>query len=251
MFNLMKTKCPLSASTAPSDNQQNELSKQAAKVWNKMNLEEREPYAEQAKKEKEWHRRMYPDYMYCPANPNGKGKRTKSKVKECAKSKEKEKEMLKAESRTKEKLAVPPKIETERFLFQHEFENPYPSVLAPAISQPTLAPVSNVAFQYSTAPSAEVEVVRSWGTDYRVDKGGRQLEQENAQYYSHNGFLSNHGFIPMDAIPPLALCSSSSGFEEVSCKDDKFPVRPLYALTEILIFIFFFRTFVNLFSQST
>ena len=203
-------KCTLSTS---SDNQQNELSKQAAKVWNKMNLEERKPYAEHAKKEKEWHRRMYPDYMYCPANANGKGKRTKSRVK-----KEKETETLKAESK------IP---QTERFLFQHEFENPYPSV---PISQPTVAPVSNptenVAFQYSTAPSAEVEVIHSWGSDYCV----RQLEQENAQYYTHNGFASKHDFIPMDAIPPLALCPSSTGFEEVSCKDDQFSVRPFFLL---------------------
>ena len=57
---------------------QNELSKRAAKAWNGMNHEERKPYLEEANREKEWHKLMYPDYVYAPGGVGvkvgGKGK---------------------------------------------------------------------------------------------------------------------------------------------------------------------------------
>ena len=67
-----------SAHPSHSVNHQNELSKRAAKAWNGMNHEERRPYVEEAKREKEWHRLMYPDYVYAPGGvgvkTGGKGK---------------------------------------------------------------------------------------------------------------------------------------------------------------------------------
>lgn len=50
--------------TTSAEYQQNELSKIAAKVWNNMDPDERKPYSEEARKEKEWHKTMYPDYVY-------------------------------------------------------------------------------------------------------------------------------------------------------------------------------------------
>lgn len=48
------------------EGQQNELSKQAGKVWNKMTAEERVPFVERATAEKTQHQAMYPNYIYCP-----------------------------------------------------------------------------------------------------------------------------------------------------------------------------------------
>ena len=49
-----------------------------------MDPDQRKPYSEEAKKEKEWHKQMYPDYVYRapgPSNPNEKIKNFKIKVK--------------------------------------------------------------------------------------------------------------------------------------------------------------------------
>lgn len=48
---------------------QNEVSRQAAKVWKSLTPEQQKPYQDQAKREKEEHHRLYPDYRYAP---NGK-----------------------------------------------------------------------------------------------------------------------------------------------------------------------------------
>lgn len=214
MFNLMnmtKTKYAFSGSRASSDNQQNELSKQAAKVWNKMDPELRKPYVEEARKEKEWHRRMYPDYMYSPVNANGKGKSLKKKVKEGTKGSERDKEMSSASKTGKSAEAI--QRAAERFWLQHEFDASAISQSAPAAAPSAAA--EQTAFQNSTALSAEFH---PWGTDYETNG------QFGLQYHSHDGFL-----VPMEDIPPLALCPSS-GFEEVQYKDDNiFPARnPLF-----------------------
>lgn len=52
---------------ASSDSdQQNELSKQAGKVWNRMTEAEKKPFVSQAIAEKKKHQAMYPNYTYSP-----------------------------------------------------------------------------------------------------------------------------------------------------------------------------------------
>lgn len=48
------------------EGQQNELSKQAGKVWNRMTEKERSPFVERAATEKRQHQAKYPNYTYCP-----------------------------------------------------------------------------------------------------------------------------------------------------------------------------------------
>lgn len=55
---------------------QNELSKIAARQWNDMGADERKPFVEEATKEKEMHKTMYPDYVYHA--PSAVGQKVKS-----------------------------------------------------------------------------------------------------------------------------------------------------------------------------
>ncbi|KAH9478339.1 Transcription factor Sox-10 [Psilocybe cubensis] len=64
----------ISRNAANGEGQQNELSKHAAKVWNKMSDEDRRPYCELAAIEKQEHYLKHPDYVYSPGRSSGKGK---------------------------------------------------------------------------------------------------------------------------------------------------------------------------------
>ncbi|PPQ70317.1 hypothetical protein CVT24_013012 [Panaeolus cyanescens] len=55
-------------------NQQNELSKMAAKAWGSMSKEQREPFKQVAEREKAAHKLMYPNYVYAPGGKAGNGK---------------------------------------------------------------------------------------------------------------------------------------------------------------------------------
>ena len=69
-------------SLTSSEYQQNELSKISANVWNQMSADEKKPYVEEAKHEKEWHKKMYPDYVYrVPSAVSQKMRSFKIKVK--------------------------------------------------------------------------------------------------------------------------------------------------------------------------
>src|SRR5260370_388019 len=48
---------PHTKKSGSADYQQNELSKIAANVWNQMDADQRRPYSEEARMEKEWHKR--------------------------------------------------------------------------------------------------------------------------------------------------------------------------------------------------
>ncbi|KAF8800618.1 hypothetical protein BYT27DRAFT_7262778 [Phlegmacium glaucopus] len=70
------------------EGQQNELSKQAGKVWNKMTEEERNPFIVQAKNEKKWHQAIYPHYTHCPGR-GAAGRMGKSVIKNISRPKRK------------------------------------------------------------------------------------------------------------------------------------------------------------------
>lgn len=56
----------ISGRSGAREGQQNELSKQAGNVWNRLTREEKEKYIVLAECEKKRHQEMYPDYVYCP-----------------------------------------------------------------------------------------------------------------------------------------------------------------------------------------
>jgi HMG (high mobility group) box len=56
----------ISGRSGAGEGQQNELSKQAGNVWNRLTREEKEKYIVLAEYEKKRHQEMYPDYVYCP-----------------------------------------------------------------------------------------------------------------------------------------------------------------------------------------
>ncbi|PPQ77987.1 hypothetical protein CVT25_015453 [Psilocybe cyanescens] len=65
----------ISSAIASGEGQQNELSKHAGKVWNKMSPEERRPFCELAAIEKEEHYAKHPGYVYSPGRTGAaKGK---------------------------------------------------------------------------------------------------------------------------------------------------------------------------------
>ena len=64
MFSHPQRDAKKAQSPSSSEYQQNELSKITAKVWNKMHADERNPFVEEAKNEKEWYEKMYPDCDY-------------------------------------------------------------------------------------------------------------------------------------------------------------------------------------------
>ncbi|KAF8951530.1 hypothetical protein BDZ97DRAFT_949827 [Flammula alnicola] len=70
----------ISSSLASGEGQQNELSKHAAKVWNKMTLNEKEPFVHLATLEKKEHQARYPNYVYSPGRVSAKS-RIKAAVK--------------------------------------------------------------------------------------------------------------------------------------------------------------------------
>ncbi|CAA7267238.1 unnamed protein product [Cyclocybe aegerita] len=57
-----------------NEGQQNELSKHAGKVWNRMSEEGKRPFVELAIKEKREHTERYPDYVYAPGGCRGSAK---------------------------------------------------------------------------------------------------------------------------------------------------------------------------------
>ncbi|PPQ78632.1 hypothetical protein CVT25_010596 [Psilocybe cyanescens] len=65
---------------AAGQGQQNELSKQAGKVWNMMSAEEKRPFCELAAIEKEEHYVKYPAYVYSPGRIGVKGKPKSSRA---------------------------------------------------------------------------------------------------------------------------------------------------------------------------
>lgn len=52
--------------TSAGEGQQNELSKQAGKLWNRLTEKEKAPFVERADTEKKQHQAMYPNYIYSP-----------------------------------------------------------------------------------------------------------------------------------------------------------------------------------------
>ena len=64
----------VSGHKSAGEGQQNELSKQAGKVWNKMTEEEKRPFFACANDEKKWHQTTYPNYTYCPGTGAGRRK---------------------------------------------------------------------------------------------------------------------------------------------------------------------------------
>ncbi|KAJ3506097.1 hypothetical protein NLJ89_g7061 [Agrocybe chaxingu] len=57
-----------------NEGQQNELSKHAGKVWNRMSEEDKRPFVELAIREKREHTERYPDYVYAPGGCKGSAK---------------------------------------------------------------------------------------------------------------------------------------------------------------------------------
>lgn len=65
-FIIFRSSYIITRCTAEGEEQQNELSKQAGKAWNRMSEEEKKPFTHLAKLEKMQHQAMYPNYIYCP-----------------------------------------------------------------------------------------------------------------------------------------------------------------------------------------
>ncbi|PPQ81989.1 hypothetical protein CVT25_014640 [Psilocybe cyanescens] len=64
----------INSGSATGEGQQNELSRHAGKVWNKMTEEEKRPFCEFAAIEKEEHQAKHPGYVYSPGRSGGKSK---------------------------------------------------------------------------------------------------------------------------------------------------------------------------------
>ncbi|KAF8800617.1 hypothetical protein BYT27DRAFT_7041810, partial [Phlegmacium glaucopus] len=56
----------ISGCTRDGQQNQNELSKEAGKVWNAMTKDEKDKFVALAEVEKKIHRAKYPDYVYSP-----------------------------------------------------------------------------------------------------------------------------------------------------------------------------------------
>lgn len=148
--------------------QQNELSKIAAKVWNSMDAEDRKPYAEEARIEKEWHKKMYPDYVYrAPSAGGEKMKRFKIKVNTGDPSKDQDRSSLSA-------LSSPGQQEPDH---------------------------SSAFFESPLAPSdIDIEIVRipsQWPHENQP--------QHHDQQYPLQSIGTEHTFVPTECIPPLEL----------------------------------------------
>ncbi|KAJ2925257.1 hypothetical protein H1R20_g11827, partial [Candolleomyces eurysporus] len=76
-YNLQHAPLPSADGTKTN---QNEVSKQAAKEWKSMTPEQQKPFQEQAKREKEEHHLLYPDYRYAPNGKKGAPAKPKPKT---------------------------------------------------------------------------------------------------------------------------------------------------------------------------
>ncbi|KAF8155775.1 hypothetical protein B0H34DRAFT_675910 [Crassisporium funariophilum] len=172
------------------EGQQNELSKSAGKVWNRMSAEERRPFLVMAELEKQEHQVLYPNYIYSPGRAGTKAK-GKAGVKKASQS-----------GGSSRKVAVKEVWSVPKTLYSSSVSSESPSPNIPfAAPIPRSARVPRAAAQRAVErlayfPSASpLSFVAPSPSNYGMDDAMELMYPEQEEDV----------FVPTSEIPPIEL----------------------------------------------